>query len=323
MKKKGIAFITVLTLVIALLGVIPNQQVNAAEVSIPNSAKEFNNHSYMVYDQSITWEEAKTYCEKLGGHLATITTQAEQTFISGLVVEKTRSYWLGAQIVNNSWVWITNEKFNFTDWSIGEPNGGDNNMYLQCYSSGKWDDTYLTGNGNDVSDDMHGFICEWDSLKQYLNLSDNTLVIYTGYSSSLEYNVGPKQVVTFTSDDIKTVTVDNNGNIMAIKNGTAVITATAEDGQTKDCLVIVISEPTRVKLNSSKVTIKKGGKFTFIATVYPTESSKYETVTWSSNNKAIATVNSKGVIKSRKAGVCTITATTSNGIKATCKVIVK
>jgi uncharacterized protein YjdB len=63
-----------------------------------------------------------------------------------------------------------------------------------------------------------------------------------------------------------------------------------------------------VKLNSSKFTIKKKGKFTLITTVYPKESSEYETITWSSSNKAIATVNSKGVINAKKVGECTITA---------------
>jgi uncharacterized protein YjdB len=74
-----------------------------------------------------------------------------------------------------------------------------------------------------------------------LILSEDALVLYKGYSSSIDYSVGPKQVVTFTSEDNDIVTIDNKGNIYASKVGTTVIAAVAEDGQTKECLVTVIN----------------------------------------------------------------------------------
>jgi len=48
-----------------------------------------------------------------------------------------------------------------------------------------------------------------------------------------------------------------------------------------------------------------------------------KTVTWTTSDKKIATVNSKGVVKGVKKGKVTITATTWNGKTAKCTVTVK
>ena len=45
--------------------------------------------------------------------------------------------------------------------------------------------------------------------------------------------------------------------------------------------------------------------------------------TWTSSNKNIATVNSKGKITAKKAGTVTITVKTTNGKTAKCKITVK
>ena len=42
--------------------------------SVPADAFKYNGHSYKLFNDGMTWEDAKTYCESLGGHLAVITT---------------------------------------------------------------------------------------------------------------------------------------------------------------------------------------------------------------------------------------------------------
>lgn len=74
-----------------------------------------------------------------------------------------------------------------------------------------------------------------------------------------------------------------------------------------------------ISLNYSQYTLTVGQTKTLTATVSP-ESAK---VTWSSNNNSVATVNSEGKVTANKAGIATITAQTSNGLKATCKITVK
>lgn len=76
-----------------------------------------------------------------------------------------------------------------------------------------------------------------------------------------------------------------------------------------------------ISLNYSKYSLTVGQTKTLVATVSP-ESAK-SGVTWYSSNSKVATVSSTGKVTAKKAGTVTITAKTSNGLKATCKVTVK
>ena len=73
-----------------------------------------------------------------------------------------------------------------------------------------------------------------------------------------------------------------------------------------------------VTLDKTSATVYTGKTVTVKATATPSA-----TVTYTTSNKAIATVSSTGVVKGIKAGTVTITATTSTGLKTTCKVTVK
>lgn len=44
--------------------------------NIPSDAFVYNGHKYYIYSNvADTWEEAETYCESFGGHLAVITNE--------------------------------------------------------------------------------------------------------------------------------------------------------------------------------------------------------------------------------------------------------
>ena len=45
-----------------------------------------NGHSYQRFDTALNWNSAKTACAGLGGHLATITGQAENDWVYGNVL---------------------------------------------------------------------------------------------------------------------------------------------------------------------------------------------------------------------------------------------
>ena len=153
----------------------PKNTETPVEPSIPSTAVEFNGHYYQVYDTPMTWDEAKAYCESLGGHLATITSAEENNFIKDLVSSGTKNvYWLGASDAEQEgvWKWVTSEPFEFTNWSYGEPNDDGEistpEDYLEMYkSSGKWNDGEIDGDpngyGGKCSLANHGLICEWDT----------------------------------------------------------------------------------------------------------------------------------------------------------------
>lgn len=76
-----------------------------------------------------------------------------------------------------------------------------------------------------------------------------------------------------------------------------------------------------VQLNAKSKSIYAKSSFTLKATVSPSKATNKK-ITWSSSNKKIATVSSKGVVKGIKKGTVTITAKSHNAKKATCKVTV-
>ena len=76
-----------------------------------------------------------------------------------------------------------------------------------------------------------------------------------------------------------------------------------------------------VTLNESTLTLVVGETETLIATVTP-DNADNQTVTWRSNNNAVATVSNAGVVTAVSAGTATITAQ-AGGKTATCTVIVK
>jgi hypothetical protein len=53
-------------------------------------------HRYEVFDISLTWHEAQAFCEKLGGHLATITSQQESEYVYSLLKNHNKNwYYIG------------------------------------------------------------------------------------------------------------------------------------------------------------------------------------------------------------------------------------
>lgn len=79
---------------------------------------------------------------------------------------------------------------------------------------------------------------------------------------------------------------------------------------------------TGVSLDKTSLTLTEGESSKLTATVKPNDATN-KNVTWSSNNTAVATVDSNGNVKAIAAGTATITVTTNDGNKtATCTVTV-
>ena len=117
--------------------------------------------------------------------------------------------------------------------------------------------------------------------------------------------------------------MNKNGKVTAKKKGTATITAKA-GGKKYKCKVTVKQPVTNIKLNQKNIAISKGKSYTLKATVTPSNANN-KAVSWSSSDKSVVTVTSKGVIKSVNPGTAVITAKAKDGSgkKATCKIMVK
>ena len=125
------------------------------------------------------------------------------------------------------------------------------------------------------------------------------------------------KVVSWKSSNKKVVSVSRNGKVKGLKAGkTATITVQLQSGlkksfkvkvqkknvATKSLKVVNVSTGKKV---SSKVSLKRKQTLKLATTVSPITSK--EKVKYSSSNKKVASVSSKGVIKAKKKGKATIT----------------
>ncbi|MCL2674766.1 MAG: Ig-like domain-containing protein, partial [Defluviitaleaceae bacterium] len=72
-------------------------------------------------------------------------------------------------------------------------------------------------------------------------------------------------------------------------------------------------------LNYTSTTINQGQTRQLVATILPPNASD-KSVTWTSSYPSVATVSSSGLVNAIRDGNATITATTVNGLTATCVV---
>ncbi len=181
--------------------------VNAASsvgVSVPTGAKQFGKNYYKVYSAGKTWNDAESYCESLGGHLVTITSPEEQTFIEGLLKDlKKNSYWIGGRKKSDkSWKWITNEAFSYTNWAKGEPNNWtkEEENSILIYNSVNPNNPNERWTWNDLSEkgvcddepffglDNIGFICEWEIA----SLENNSTISAASIAADTEVTLNGK-----------------------------------------------------------------------------------------------------------------------------------
>lgn len=90
--------------------------------AIPPGARNYQGHHYAISPIKLTWDEAKKYCESVGGYLATLTSIEEQNWLLNAFPYHDKS-WLGGfkNIFKDEWQWVTGEKWVYVDWYPGEP----------------------------------------------------------------------------------------------------------------------------------------------------------------------------------------------------------
>ncbi len=114
-------------------------------------------------------------------------------------------------------------------------------------------------------------------------------------------------LVTWSSSDPPVATVDSNGLVTAVDNGTATITATA-GSVSATVTVTVVQVVSAVEVEPGKGTIVEGD--TLLATVFDGRGGVVagEVVEWSSSDPDVAAVNARGLVRGVTEGSATITA---------------
>ena len=157
------------------------------------------------------------------------------------------------------------------------------------------------------------------------------LTLEVGQTGALTTTVAPatatNKAVTWTSSAPAIATVDASGTVKGIAPGTATITVkTADGGKTATCAVTVKAaaapavKVTGITLNHASITVNGDlERVQLIATVAPATATD-QSLTWTSSDASVASVDGAGLVTIRKKGKATVTAKANDGsgVSASC-----
>ncbi|MDO4978149.1 MAG: Ig-like domain-containing protein [Eubacteriales bacterium] len=155
-------------------------------------------------------------------------------------------------------------------------------------------------------------------ITTYINETGVSLTVprYTlsvGETENITANVSPSNAtnknVTFSSSDSSVLTVDNTGKVTAIKDGTATITAKTNNlGKTASCTITVKTMLEAIMINDDAEAIAlDAGKDAQLTYKTVPASIPLDTITYSSDNEDVATVDGNGRVVAKKSGAANVT----------------
>ena len=231
---------------------------------------------------------------------------------------------------------ISNNKITVSDKSI--------DYFYQKYYDYHYDNAQMLGNGKLAwTSSASGTVNIVDSAKFHTS-TDDTLYLFGSVSraehenkNDLYNSVGTRTV--YNSENDSTIMYVNNNTLMEFNNDFKQVasyktaypvfalyytngTVTAIERDTDGNFYsenIAWKMPSSVTISNSSVTLKTGDSLKLSA---KSNSDIDYGFTWSSSDNSVASITKDGKVYANKAGVCTITAATDNGLKASCTVTV-
>lgn len=194
---------------------------------------------------------------------------------------------------------------------------------------------------NDKMSECVVTVSDKNILVTKLSVNEKYISLAVGYTHNLTYRTTPSTAtelsLNFTSSDPTVATVDQKGNIKGIKEGSAIITVSSNNGLVKDTAYVTVYKkgsstvvggesivtdnyPKSINIKEETVNLSVGTTSQLIAEVLPDGINKE--VSWSSSNSSVATVDSNGLITAHGIGTATIVAKTINNLMDTCIVTV-
>ena len=154
-----------------------------------------------------------------------------------------------------------------------------------------------------------------DVPAESIDAGSYTANMLLGSSQQLSPTVRPRNTtdtVVYISDDTSILTVSNSGVVQAVGVGTTRITAAAGNQICAYTIAVSMDSSmivTEMDLSLSSNTIYVGNSVSAQLQVRPSSASSYATVTLTSSNEKVATVNNFGRVTGIAPGTATITAT--------------
>ena len=132
-----------------------------------------NGHWYALWNDNGTWLQAKAAAEARGGHLATVTSAQENSFLWSTLASSPFPCFAmlgGYQDTSapdysepaGGWRWVTGEPFSYTAWYAFEPNDGAENGAENYISFREFD---CGAQWNDIPNNVwnHTYFVEWSA----------------------------------------------------------------------------------------------------------------------------------------------------------------
>lgn len=163
-----------------------------------------------------------------------------------------------------------------------------------------------------------------------ISLSESSLLLAKGKNQRIEVTVTPNDAtdkkIDWVSSDESIAKADKNGNVSAVGCGSCILTGTTVDGSniTVTLPVTVFQSVTSIQPSDKQWNILDKGETKTLSVLTAPKDATNPTVTWSSSDEAIATVDENGCVTAMTYGDCVVSATTNDGsnLSATFKIAV-
>lgn len=159
-----------------------------------------------------------------------------------------------------------------------------------------------------------------------VSIEDTTL--QKGERKKLQVSISPAEAsshkVFYTSSNPSVATVDESGNIQAIRSGITTITVKAQENSVQNQIDIqVYSKVTGVSIDQKEIYMQIDDTFQIHATVEPEDANNKE-ITFTSTENQVATIDKNGIITANQEGKTSIMVASKEEptIQQECKVIV-